>query len=148
MKEYKSNVSEISLKRIKSDIKKVKITSSLIASNFARNFFHEDITIYESFFIILMNRSNNTIGYAKISQGGVAGTVVDPKIVAKYCVDTLSSACILVHNHPSGNKKPSQEDINITKKVRDGLKLFDINVLDHIILTDEEYLSMADEGLI
>lgn len=95
-----------------------------------------------------MNRSNNTIGYAKISQGGVAGTVVDVKIIAKYAIDTLASSVILAHNHPSGNTQPSRADKDITQKIKDSLKLFDISVLDHIILTEDEYFSFADEGLI
>ena len=75
-------------------------------------------TIYESVFILLLNRHNNTIGYAKISQGGVTGTVIDVKIIAKYIIDSLASGLILAHNHPSGNTRASSEDINITNKVK------------------------------
>lgn len=148
MKEYKSNISEISLKFNKSDFKRVKVTTSEDATSVIRQFYHDDINIYESFFILLMNRSNNTIGYAKISQGGTAGTVVDCKIVAKIAVDGLASSVILAHNHPSGNKLPSQQDIEITKKLKTGLKMLDIDVLDHIILTDSEFYSLADNGVI
>lgn len=124
------------------------ITSSGITETIVRKFFHEDITIYESFFILLLDRQNKTIGWAKISQGGVAGTVVDPKIVAKYAVDALASGVILCHNHPSGNLKPSVADKEITEKMKKGLGFLDIHLIDHMILTESGYTSFADEGLI
>ena len=148
MKTYKSNSLEISLKRKKSDYKKVKISRSEDANKYARQFYHDDLTIYESFFIILLNQSNNTIGYAKISQGGVAGTVVDPKLVAKYAIESLSKSVILVHNHPSGGLKASEADKKVTDKINKVLNLFDCQVLDHIILTETEYLSFADSSLL
>ena len=83
MKTYISNIPEITLRRIPTDFKKVKIKSSKEAEQFARQFYFDDLTIYESFFLILLNSCNNTIGYVKISQGGVAGTVVDIKLIAK-----------------------------------------------------------------
>jgi len=147
MKTYKSQAKRFELKSIQSDFPKQKITSSRDSQEFIRQFYGDDIEIYESFFLLLLNRANNTIGYAKISQGGTAGTIVDSKIVAKYAVDSLASAVILAHNHPSGNTKPSPADIQITKKLRDGLKLLDIEVLDHIILTEESFYSFADEGM-
>jgi DNA repair protein RadC len=77
----------------------------------------------------------------------MSGTVVDGKIVAKYAVEALASGVILAHNHPSGNTQPSQADIDLTKKMREGLKNLDIQVLDHIILAAEgNYLSLADEN--
>lgn len=148
MKEYKSNIASFSLKKEKSEFNKVKINSSKDASDYIRNFYSDDIEIYESFFILLMNRNNNTVGYAKISQGGIAGTVVDVSVIAKYVVDTFSSGVILAHNHPSGNTKPSEADISLTKKIKDALGLFSCSVLDHIILTENSYFSLADEGLL
>jgi DNA repair protein RadC len=94
----------------------------------------------------MLNQANETIAYAKISQGGIAGTIVDVKIIAKYALDCLSPAIILAHNHPSGNPTPSRADINITKKIKEGLKLLDIAVLDHLVLFNDSYTSMADEG--
>ena len=148
MKTYKSQAKRFELKSIQSDFPKQKITSSRDSQEFIRQFYGDDIEIYESFFLLLLNRANNTIGYAKISQGGTAGTIVDSKIVAKYAVDSLASAVILAHNHPSGNRQPSPADIQITKKIKEGLKLLDIEVLDHIILTEESFYSFADEGMI
>ena len=125
----------------------VKIANSGMSADFIRQFYLDDLEIFESFFIVLLNRQNMTIGWAKISQGGVAGTVVDPIVVAKYAVDTLASSVILAHNHPSGNRTPSPQDKDLTKRITKGLELFGIRVLDHIILTKDSYLSMQDEGL-
>lgn len=126
----------------------VKIVNSNDAANFARQFYESDLTIYESMFLILMSKSHQTIAWAKISQGGVSSTVCDPKIVAKYAIDTLCSAVILVHNHPSGNLNPSEADSAITQKVKRGLELFEITLTDHIILTEEDHYSFADNGRI
>lgn len=150
MKTYKSKARNIKLSVEEGDpsFNKAKINSSEDAANYARQFYFDDITIYESFFIILLNRSNNTIAWVKISQGGTIGTTVDPIIVAKYAIDILAKAVILVHNHPSGNNIPSEGDKLITEKIKQGLSLFEINVLDHVILTEDTYYSFADEGLI
>lgn len=148
MKKYKTTIPELTLKKKETDIKKVKIQSSRDASDYARNFYFDDLGIFESFFILLLNRANNTIGYVKISQGGTAGTVVDPKLIAKYAIEGLAESVIMIHNHPSGNTKPSNSDIKITNKVKNGLAFFDIKVLDHVIITEESYYSFLDEGLI
>ena len=145
-KTYKSTISEYSLKYTKSQIQKTKVTTSESASNVIRKFYFDDINIYESFFILLLNRANNTTGFAKISQGGTAGTVVDIKIIAKYAVESLSSAVIICHNHPSGNKQPSDADLNITRKIKDALLLLDIKLIDHIIITENDFYSFADNG--
>lgn len=124
----------------------VQIQTSKNGETFARQFYGDDLEIFESFFLILLNRKHETIGWVKISQGGVAGTVVDPIIVAKYAIDTLSSGVILVHNHPSGNLQPSDADRSLTNRTKEGLKLFNISVLDHIILTKDSYYSFSDNG--
>ena len=139
---------ELKAKKTPSNFEKVKIISSNDAFQIIKQFYFDDIDIFESFFILCLNRNNQTIAYAKISQGGVAGTVVDIKIIAKYAIDCLASGVILAHNHPSGNLKPSNEDLAITKKVKEGLKILDIQVLDHIILTSQGYLSFGDEGIL
>ena len=148
MKEYKSTTKKFEIKSNETEFPKVKISSSKDAADFIRKFYSDDIEIYESFFLLLLNRANNTVGYAKISQGGITGTVVDTKIIAKYVIDTLSSAVILAHNHPSGTLKPSQADIQVTKKITKVLEMVDSKVLDHVILTDEGEYSFADNGLI
>lgn len=132
----------------KQDFEIIKVRSSEDAFNFAKEFYHEDILIYESAFIILLNQANNVTGYAKISQGGISQTLVDKRIIAKYAIDTLSSAVIFVHNHPSGNIKPSKEDINLSDEIKKGLNLFGIKLLDSIIISDDKYYSMLDEGVL
>jgi DNA repair protein RadC len=127
----------------------VAIKKSQDAADFALNFYGEDIEVYESFFILMVNQANVTIGYAKISQGGVTGTIVDTKIVAKYCVGSLATGVILIHNHPSGNLKPSQCDIELTTKLKEMGRYIDCRVLDHIILAPGGgYYSMMDSGYI
>jgi len=123
-------------KRSNNSFDAVKIESASDVNSFARKFYHEDLGIYESFFIMLLDRKNVVTGWAKISQGGVAGTVVDLKIILKYAIDCLASGVIFVHNHPSGNLDPSQADISITNKAKEALKLLDINLLDHLIISD------------
>jgi DNA repair protein RadC len=141
-----TTVKRLELKKLQTEFPAVKITSSKIAADFARQFYSDDIAIFESFFILVCDRANNTISYAKISQGGVSGTVVDVRLIAKYAVDSLGSGVILFHNHPSGNKTPSEHDIQITKKAKNALSFLDIKVLDHIILTEDSYYSLLDEG--
>lgn len=103
---------------------------------------------HEEFWIVLLNRSNKIIDRQKISQGGISGTVTDVRLMMKAALDKLSSSIVLIHNHPSGNTKPSEADISITQKVKESGKLMDITLLDHIIVTDGSYFSFADEGLI
>jgi DNA repair protein RadC len=135
------------LRKNQTDFPKMKIKDANDSSEFIKQFYQGDIEIYESFFLLLLNNSNQTIGYAKISQGGVTSTVVDVKIIAKYVVDSLATGIILAHNHPSGNLNPSTADINITSKVKEAMKLFDVAVLDHIILTADSFYSFANNGL-
>jgi len=142
------SLEKISLKKDPTNFERVKITNSQESADYIRQFYEDDIEIYESFFILLLNRQNKTVGYAKISIGGIAGTVVDTKIVLKYIVDTLASGVILCHNHPSGNLNPSEQDKNITFKIKQAAKLVDSEVLDHIILTSEGYFSFVDEGIL
>lgn len=136
------------IKKLQSDFPAINISNSADASKFIRNFYLDDIEVFESFFILLLDRANNTIGYAKISQGGISGTLVDVRLIAKYAVDALASSVILAHNHPSGNLLPSSQDIELTRRVKEGLALLAVNVIEHIILTKDSYYSFADEGRI
>lgn len=102
---------------------------------------------YEEFWILLLSRSNKIMKKVKISDGGVSGTVADPKRIFREAIDNMASAMILCHNHPSGNIQPSSADKALTRKIVDGAKNFDISVLDHIIVGDENYYSFADEGV-
>ena len=134
------------LKKIQTKFPSEKITSPDQAANFIRRFYFDDMEIFESFFILLLNQANKTIGYAKISQGGISGTVVDVRIIAKYAIEALATSVILAHNHPSGNLTPSQADITITEKIKAGLKILDIKVFDHLILTADSFYSMENNN--
>lgn len=103
---------------------------------------------HEEFWILLLNRANQVMAKSKVSVGGVSGTVADPKVIFQKGLEILASGIILVHNHPSGNLKPSQADIDLTKKLREGGQLLDMPVLDHVIFGESGYYSFADEGLI
>lgn len=103
----------------------------------------------EEFKLMLLNRANKLLGIAKISQGGISGTVTDVRIILQYALKSCASGIVLSHNHPSGNTQPSESDLKITKKIKDAAALMDIQLLDHLIITPEEkYLSMADEGVL
>ncbi|MFH2096423.1 MAG: JAB domain-containing protein, partial [Bacteroidota bacterium] len=103
---------------------------------------------YEEFWILLLNRSNLVINTIKISQGGISGTVTDVRIILKHAIEKKASSIILCHNHPSGNHQPSESDIQITDKLKKAGELMEVNVLDHIIITDHSYFSFADEGML
>lgn len=149
MQTFKSKLNGFRIISEPTEFVKAKITTSVDSFEYISQFYDRDLDVYESFFILLLNRANNTVGYAKISQGGVTGTVVDIKIVAKYIADSLASAVILAHNHPSGQLIPSQEDRNLTERLKSMAALFDCKVLDHVILAPgNKYYSFADEGII
>jgi DNA repair protein RadC len=101
---------------------------------------------YEEFWIILLNRANKVLQKVKISEGGISGTVVDPKKIFKVALDHHASSIILGHNHPSGAAYPSEADQKITKKLVNAGVLLEITVLDHIILANDQFYSFADDG--
>ena len=99
---------------------------------------------HEEFWILLLARNRKVIARVKISEGGVAGTVVDTKIIFKHAIENLASYIVLCHNHPSGNLQPSAADIQITKNLKNAAKLLDIDIVDHIIIGNNKYYSFAD----
>jgi len=103
---------------------------------------------HEEFWVLYLDRANNLIGKARVSQGGISGTVIDVRIIMKQAIEKLASSIVLLHNHPSGNLNPSQADIDITKKAADAAKLLDMNVIDHLIIADRKFMSFADEGML
>ena len=126
-----------------------KITSSKDAYEVLLDNWDEDkLEFVEQFKVLLLNRANKVLGIFEVSTGGVSGTVADPKLVFAAAIKANASAMILAHNHPSGQVKPSQADINLTKKMVGGGKLLEIPVLDHIIVTGEGHYSFADEGVL
>ncbi|MDE5953769.1 MAG: DNA repair protein RadC, partial [Duncaniella sp.] len=101
---------------------------------------------YEEFWVLMLSRSNRVKFRRCLSQGGTAGTVVDVKLLMKRAVDCLASGLILVHNHPSGNPKPSVEDDRLTSKIKEAAAYLDMRVLDHVIIARDRAYSYADEG--
>ena len=104
------------------------------------------IEFIEQFKAVLLNRANKVLGILEVSTGGVSGTVADPKVIFAAAIKANASSFLVAHNHPSGNLSPSQADIDLTRKLRDGGKLLEIQLLDHLIVTVEGYYSFADEG--
>jgi len=102
----------------------------------------------EEMILLCLNRANRVVGFYKVSGGGTAGTYVDAKVIFTIALKCSASAIIIAHNHPSGNLKPSQADKDVTKKIKEAGKLLDIQLLDHLILAEQNYLSFADEGLL
>lgn len=103
---------------------------------------------HEEFWLLLLHQSGKVIAKELISKGGLTGTVADPKIIFNIALQHNAVSIVMAHNHPSGNLKPSQLDIDLTKKIANAGKMLDINVLDHIIVTNDGFYSFADEGVI
>ena len=106
------------------------------------------LELQEEFKIILLNRAHRVLGICQISKGGMAGTVVDSKLIFAIALKAASHKIVLVHNHPSGNITPSLQDIELTNKLVEAGKLLDILVVDHLIISKNGYYSFADEGKI
>ncbi|OAQ41941.1 DNA repair protein [Pedobacter psychrophilus] len=145
------HVAEISISyssKIKNS-ERIKVDNSKeVFKIFSEGWDHHKIDLFEQFKILLLTKSNRVIGLFEASSGGVSGCLVDPKIIFATAVKACASSIILAHNHPSGNLKPSQADISITKKLKEGGKLLDIEILDHLIVTSEGYYSFADDGML
>lgn len=128
---------------------RAQIKCSDDAERLIREFWDDDMEHVESAKLILLNRANKVLGIANISMGGTTGTVVDSKLIFQYALKTNASGLILVHNHPSGNFRPSPADENITRRVKEAGQLFSIQLLDHLIITPHDgCFSFTDEGLL
>lgn len=128
------------------DINEVIISSSRTAVDFLRTVYPVQINYREAMVALYLNRRNQVLGYATISIGGVTGTVADPKLIIQNALLTNACGLILCHNHPSGNLSPSKADLNLTSKLKKGAEFLDIQILDHLILTETDYYSFADNG--
>lgn len=126
--------------------KRIQVTSSQMAYDYIYPKFSD--LQHEEFWVIYLNRANYIKAAERISAGGITGTVVDIKLLMKRCIELTVNGIILVHNHPSGNTKPSDSDINLTKKIKNAAQYLDIALLDHLIVTDTTYLSFNDNGLL
>jgi DNA repair protein RadC len=140
-----NTISEVQITYAPTKKKKVQITCSKDAEKCFRSFWNEHISYKESMYILLLNRANYVLGYHLLSVGGTVGTVADVRVILQLLIKSNAHAFILAHNHPSGNTKPSMADIKLTSKVKEAAELFDVKLLDHLIITSRECLSMADE---
>lgn len=143
------SISEIRVSYSNENRDKININSSLSAYKILFACWDKStIELQEEFKVLLLNRANRVLGVNTVSKGGVAGTLVDPKLVFNVSLKCNASAIILAHNHPSGNLNPSVNDKQLTKKLKSAGDFLDIKVLDHLIITPDGYFSFADEGLL
>jgi len=124
---------------------RIKITCSQDANQALRTFW-ESFEHVEYAYLLLLNRQNQIIGKYFLAKGGMSGTVVDVRVIFQVALKANATSIMLAHNHPSGNLQPSDADRQITNQLKEAGKIIDIPLLDHIILTVESYLSMADNG--
>jgi len=145
------NISEIEI-TYKNKVKpsdRPKISSSQDCYNVLNSVWENDkIEYIEQFYVVLLNKANRVLGVSKISEGGIGGCICDPKRVFQCALKANASAIILAHNHPSGQTKPSEPDIQITKKIKNAANYLDLSLLDHLIVTPYIYFSFADEGIL
>ena len=145
----KSQVSEIQVSYTPNLLVDMSIKNSKKSFELMLNEWEQDkLQMQEEAKILLLNRNNNVLGIYSLAKGGLTSCVVDVRIILSIALKTLATGIILVHNHPSGNLKPSQADLDITKKLKQSCDLLDISFLDHLIITKDNYFSFADEGLI
>ena len=148
-----NNVSEIDI------VYKKKVTCKLSerplmkssgdANEICQHYWNKDkMELLEEFKVLFLNRANRVLQIFPVSSGGITGTVADPRVILAGAIRVAACSMVLVHNHPSGNLLPSKADEELTQKIKEAAKYFDIKVLDHLIITSEGYYSFADEGLL
>ena len=151
MKTQQTTIAEVSL-IYKSKVKasdRPQIKCSQDAYNlFIENWNPDTLEHIEEFKLLLMNRSNAVLGILVVSKGGISGTVTDVRLILQAAIKANASGIIVCHNHPSGNINPSESDNKITQKIKQSGNIMDIQLLDHLIITTDEYYSFADNGLI
>jgi DNA repair protein RadC len=125
---------------------KKKITSSKDVADFFMPLLGD--LNHEEFWVLLLDRGNKILDHFMISQGGISGTIIDVRIILKNALEKLAVSLVLCHNHPSGTMEASDADLKITRKMKQAAEVMDISVLDHIIIGQNRYLSLADEGLL
>lgn len=125
---------------------KTSVTSSTEVYNYFRPLISD--ILHEEFWVLFLNRANKVIDHYKLSQGGISGTVIDVRLIMKRALELLASSIIVCHNHPSGNRNPSENDKAITTKLKIAGEQLEIRLLDHLIIADNSYFSFADEGIL
>lgn len=143
-------IREVKLSYVKehpvSEVNKTKIRSSTESAKVLRSIWEDDLDMIERAYVLFLNNANQVQTVSMISMGGLMGTVVDLRIIFATALNCLATSIVLAHNHPSGSLNPSQSDIQLTKRVQEAGRVLDINLLDHIILTEDSYYSFADDG--
>lgn len=127
---------------------RISLCSSAEAAERIRELMGPRLNYQEVFIVAFLNHANKINLIAKMSEGGLTGTVADVRLIMAVALNTFSNKMIVAHNHPSGNLQPSQADKVLTEKIKQAAALFDIQLLDHLIIAGNTYLSMADEGMI
>lgn len=153
MKRYKPTkfelqVSEYTIAYKSLSTEKHKITCAEDAHKIIQPYFEEFEGVKEVFYAMYLNNQSNVIGIYKCAEGSISNCLVDIRLIVKPAIELLASTVILFHNHPSGNREVSAADKKITEQVKEGLKLFSIQVVDHIILTNPGFVSFANSGLL
>jgi DNA repair protein RadC len=137
---------ELGRRRQATEVQKPKITNSSDIAHYLQA--HLRDKLYEVFVVAFLNRSNKVIHIETISEGGITATIVDTRIILKKALEQNAVSIVLCHNHPSGSLKPSKADEYLTQKIKQAALLLDINVVDHVIVSEDGYYSFADEGLL
>lgn len=127
---------------------RIKLENPDVAVNIFRQLFADNMQLTEAVAVLLLSKANKLLGTKIISTGGIDSTVIDQRIIFQLALKTNATGIILGHNHPSGNINPSEQDKSITKKVKNGCDILGFNLIDHLIITDEDSFSFANEGLI
>jgi DNA repair protein RadC len=141
-----SNIAEIKVSYIPTGRPGTQITCSNDAYMELKNWFSEEtLSLQEQFVVLYLNRANCVLAAYEVSRGGMTGTVADPRLILSAALKLTAVGMVVAHNHPSGNLKPSLADIQLTEKIKEGGKLMDIQLIDHIILSHDDYYSFADE---
>ena len=141
-----NQIAEISISYTPSRYKQTKIQSSEDAYKVFKSFFSKGtIALQEQFFVMYLNTSHNVLGIYPASKGGITGTVADVRLILGVALKTASTAMVIAHNHPSGNLKPSKTDEILTQKLKHAAALLDVNLLDHLIVSNTGFYSFADE---
>lgn len=149
MSKEKNFVAEISVSYSPAHKRKIKITNVCSAERTLRKMWDTKLlNIQEQFCVLFLNNSNEVLGFHCLSTGTITSTTVDLRILFGLACKSLATSIIVSHNHPSGNTKPSKEDIELTHKIKHAGEILDIKLLDHIILTNKTYVSLASRGVI
>lgn len=137
---------ELGVRRNMADYKKDIILTSRDLANYLKAQFQ--FKRHEVFAVVFLNRANKINHFEIISEGGITGTVADPRIILKRALEHDAISMVLCHNHPSGSLKPSRQDEELTERIKIAAKFFDIRIMDHLIVSDEGFYSFADEGIL